>query len=208
MFNMKSIRMLPVGDETAKFLLYDGPFLTKPEARLRAEEAKQSGRMIRVVPYKDMWTVYASIEYSSGIHFSGSKLQTTEKQWIRNRDGHQCVICGRKDRGYRRHIVHHIDGDRFNNFPYNLATLCSGCHGCVYRGAPKFEIYLKHMSDELKKAYQRDIKIEAEREGLDMQTEESKPKTRPIKPIDLDQLVVDTEAYKKWEAERRKSTQR
>lgn len=50
------------------------------------------------------------------------------------RDGYRCVRCGiTKDEHmekYGRDIsVDHIDGDRSNNQPSNLQTLCLRCHG-------------------------------------------------------------------------------
>lgn len=36
-----------------------------------------------------------------------------------------CAICGKKS---VRHDVHHIDGNRLNDFPENVQTLCHSCH--------------------------------------------------------------------------------
>jgi hypothetical protein len=46
------------------------------------------------------------------------------KREIKKRDGNRCQRCGRTT-GLD---VHHIDGDRFNNEPENLITLCKECH--------------------------------------------------------------------------------
>lgn len=43
---------------------------------------------------------------------------------------HTCCICNERGQGV---IVHHIDGDRNNNDPLNLAVLCSNCHANVHQ---------------------------------------------------------------------------
>ncbi len=56
---------------------------------------------------------------------------------IRDRDGHQCRLCGRteEEQGYALH-VHHIDYDKTNNEPMNLLSVCQWCHGGMH-GLPK-----------------------------------------------------------------------
>lgn len=67
-------------------------------------------------------------------------------QWFRDmkpliieRDDHRCVTCGQPEiiKAYTRQgqpaertnlQVHHIDGDRSNNKPENLVTMCQSCH--------------------------------------------------------------------------------
>jgi 5-methylcytosine-specific restriction endonuclease McrA len=44
---------------------------------------------------------------------------------IRERDMHQCQLCGKK---HCRLDVHHIDYDKSNLDPKNLITLCHSCH--------------------------------------------------------------------------------
>ena len=46
------------------------------------------------------------------------------KQEIKNRDSNTCQECGKTD----DLEVHHIDGNRLNNDPENLLTLCKKCH--------------------------------------------------------------------------------
>lgn len=49
------------------------------------------------------------------------------REMIRERDGFACLVCGAKQNG-RKHSVHHVDYDRTNNVPENLATTCVRCH--------------------------------------------------------------------------------
>ena len=53
------------------------------------------------------------------------RMSTTEslRKLILKRDNYRCSECGY---GYLE--VHHIDGDRLNNNPENLITLCRRCH--------------------------------------------------------------------------------
>lgn len=56
---------------------------------------------------------------------------------IRARDGYRCVACGQLQ-GQRKFEVHHIDENKQNCSPANLATLCATCHRRVHskrRGA-------------------------------------------------------------------------
>ncbi|TAJ44923.1 HNH endonuclease [Methanofollis fontis] len=43
---------------------------------------------------------------------------------IVDRDGGQCVVCGKGDHLH----VHHIDGDPSHDDPGNLVSLCEHCH--------------------------------------------------------------------------------
>lgn len=54
---------------------------------------------------------------------------------IRDRDQWTCQNCGerRKRWGHSLH-VHHRDGDKLNNDPTNLISLCAGCHRQAHRG--------------------------------------------------------------------------
>ena len=42
---------------------------------------------------------------------------------VLERDGYKCQRCG-----YAFLEIHHIDGNRWNNDPNNLVTLCRKCH--------------------------------------------------------------------------------
>ena len=56
----------------------------------------------------------------------------TLKREIRDRDEHICVLCGKPETKCRRNLsVHHIDYDKENLDPENLASLCDDCHGQV-----------------------------------------------------------------------------
>jgi len=53
----------------------------------------------------------------------------TFKEQIRRRDEYKCQICGRSEvEEIRKLCVHHIDYDKQNIEPENLASLCSSCH--------------------------------------------------------------------------------
>ena len=55
---------------------------------------------------------------------------------IRERDGNMCKACDRKIKGLQGHI-HHVDGDKLNNDPYNLVLLCATCHRRVHNDSEK-----------------------------------------------------------------------
>lgn len=52
------------------------------------------------------------------------------KESIRERDNHICQHCGIANNETNNYEldVHHMDGNRFNNDPNNLITLCRSCH--------------------------------------------------------------------------------
>lgn len=56
------------------------------------------------------------------------------KEWkhlrevILARDGYRCMLCGAREYLH----IHHRDGDRTNDAPDNLITLCDRCHSRVH----------------------------------------------------------------------------
>jgi len=57
------------------------------------------------------------------------KFNKTLKESIRERDNHQCQICGKLEVNCSRKLdVHHVDYDKENLSPNNLISLCQSCH--------------------------------------------------------------------------------
>ena len=52
---------------------------------------------------------------------------------IKRRDGYRCQACKNKYSSLKL-VTHHIDGDKRNDDPLNLITLCRVCHGRVTWG--------------------------------------------------------------------------
>jgi len=57
----------------------------------------------------------------------GPEFTDELKEYIRERDGYQCVNCEAPEDG-RAHDCHHVDYNKYNNDPTNLVTLCIPCH--------------------------------------------------------------------------------
>lgn len=52
------------------------------------------------------------------------------KEFIRERDGYRCQLCGVPQAEYNKKLsVHHIDYDKTNCLPSNLISLCNSCNG-------------------------------------------------------------------------------
>lgn len=59
----------------------------------------------------------------------GPEFTRKFKRMIRERDGQTCQRCGITRADYGKTLeVHHIDHDKANNDPLNLATVCSSCN--------------------------------------------------------------------------------
>lgn len=58
------------------------------------------------------------------------KFDKQLKEQIRQRDNHQCQICGKSTKkNGRKMTAHHIDYNKDNLNPNNLISLCQFCHG-------------------------------------------------------------------------------
>lgn len=55
------------------------------------------------------------------------------KEYVRERDGHKCMICKIKPEDHGRLQIHHINFQSDDNRLDNLITLCIGCHFSVER---------------------------------------------------------------------------
>jgi hypothetical protein len=59
----------------------------------------------------------------------GPEFTRAYKRQIRERDGHTCQRCGKKQSDHWRTLeIHHIDHDKQNNHPDNLTTVCGSCN--------------------------------------------------------------------------------
>lgn len=64
---------------------------------------------------------------------SYSKKFKEIREFIRERDGYMCQICGTDTpKGSRRGEVHHMDGNKLNDDYGNLINLCKKCHSQVH----------------------------------------------------------------------------
>jgi DNA-directed RNA polymerase subunit RPC12/RpoP len=66
-----------------------------------------------------------------------------EFPWLKHR-GNECEMCGHHPFFQGSLDVHHRDGDRSNNDPENLMTLCATCHRELHQ--------FYHQTGELRKA--------------------------------------------------------
>lgn len=71
------------------------------------------------------------------------------RPYVLERDGYRCVACGRSDeelpssdRYSTMLVVHHRDGNKGNNSPFNLVTLCRSCQAKCHLGSlSRREVY-------------------------------------------------------------------
>jgi hypothetical protein len=49
-------------------------------------------------------------------------------RWMRGRAGWRCELCGVRNSPENVLAVHHLDGNKWNLAPWNLAALCQKCH--------------------------------------------------------------------------------
>ena len=83
-----------------------------------------------------------------------NKIPSDIENRLLTNNRHTCCICK------ERHdvIIHHIDGNRSNNGPQNLAVLCVGCHSLVHSNqglgrqytAQEVKIYKNEWEDRCK----------------------------------------------------------
>lgn len=69
--------------------------------------------------------------WHGGLSFEpyGVEFNESLKEQIRERDNHQCQICGiSQDECFHQLDIHHVDYDKKNNNPKNLVSLCHSCH--------------------------------------------------------------------------------
>jgi len=95
-------------------------FKHTPEAKAKIAQAKRGERNhnwkggITFQPYSVDWTA-------------------TLRRSIRERDHYRCRMCG-EPQGEKALAVHHLDANKQNCNPDNLATLCGRCHRKAHGG--------------------------------------------------------------------------
>lgn len=83
----------------------------------------QSKHPEKIKQYKDKYTSTHTYGYPE--EFFMIKYQA------KARDKNRCMDCGEKNRS--KLVVHHLDGNKYNNNLDNLLTLCRKCHGFRHR---------------------------------------------------------------------------
>lgn len=74
---------------------------------------------------KDRWEGFATESNYPGL----SKRRKTK---VKERDGYECQICEDDLYYSQRAIVHHIDGDKTNQYWDNLIVVCRSCHALIH----------------------------------------------------------------------------
>ena len=79
------------------------------------------------------------------------------KKIVLERDEFKCQCCGisQGELNTNKLIIHHIDGDRHNNSPSNLITLCNQCHMSLHKKYDKK--ILRHSN--IYKLFANDVKF-------------------------------------------------
>ena len=78
----------------------------------------------------------------------------TFKEQIRERDNHQCQICGKLEIEQQRKLdVHHIDYDKDNLNQENLITLCHNCHMKTNGNRNHWKNYFENLTNSKEKNY-------------------------------------------------------
>jgi len=63
----------------------------------------------------------------------GTEFSKELKDRIRNRDNYECQVCKITEKEHlinskKTLVIHHIDGNKYNNNTSNLVSLCVSCH--------------------------------------------------------------------------------
>ena len=77
-------------------------------------------------------------------------------EYVKDRDGYKCVLCGSNENLHVHHIKPISEGGKDN--PRNLVTLCEKCHTTVHNDNKKFKKYTKQFEKYVKKVEKKRIK--------------------------------------------------
>jgi hypothetical protein len=88
-----------------------------------------------------------------------TKIPAAVRREVRIESGIACIVC--KTRVSLE--IHHIDGNRNNNDPENLANLCSNCHGMAGKG----EITTLEVREFKRKAKELDRELASLRQAVE-----------------------------------------
>lgn len=82
------------------------------------------------------------------------------KEFIRDRDNHECQLCHIKEIELNRLLsVHHIDYIKENCVPENLISLCKKCHVKTNSNRNYYYIYFKEIIKDLLKIERLNVEI-------------------------------------------------
>ena len=79
--------------------------------------------------YDDLALTDDCVEFSVKNYPGLSKRRKTK---VKERDGYECQICEDDLYYSQRAIVHHIDGDKTNQYWDNLIVVCRSCHALIH----------------------------------------------------------------------------